>query len=218
MAATKKTFLKFFFELAIVIIGITIAFTLDRWNQERTNDDKLETYLSLLASDLKAQGEGIDGSTRVVSDVLDAYKEMVKGLEENEPIDQLFSDYFNRMQSFSIFKREGANTYSIMLQSGDIQLIQGIVLKSQLLNLETVYNRIQNFESSYLEKRDQMLDPLIVQYFNTSTESFENLNTVNKRQFQNRLYLIMDLLDALLYAYRDASEEIESVINELEDV
>lgn len=217
MASNKKGFLKFFFELAIVIIGITIAFTLDRMNQQRTNKQKVNTYLELLGSDLRAQQKGLEGAESINRDVLSAYQQMLRGLENGEQLDELFKTYFNRMQSFSSFKQEGANTYAIMLQSGDVQLLESITLKSQLLNLETGYERIQAFEDAYLGKRDQLLDPLIIQYFDTADDSFKNLNRLNRRELQSRLYLTSDLLEGLLYAYQSVIEEIGEVLPELPD-
>ena len=213
----RKGVFKLFFEITIVIIGITIAFSLDRWNQRKTNKDKFKTYVGLLISDLEGQKSELEGSLGINKAVLEAYNKMLTGLQGSTPLDELFEDNFSLMQSFSTFVRTGANTYSIMQQSGDVGLIEDIKLKSRLLAIETDYERILSFEASYLEKRDRLLDPYILKFFNTKTGTFNQLNKLNRNEFANTIYLVSDLLDALIFGYENAIKDIELALPDLQE-
>ncbi|MEK6476907.1 DUF6090 family protein [Catalinimonas sp. 4WD22] len=140
-----------FVDLIVVILGISIAFTLNNWNNNRQESKLRKKYLSYLYNDLKKDSlnlayalEGIKKEGRRADSIIVSinWKSQNRGVE----IGSLFSKVGDVSGSFS----PENYTYRAMQQSGNIALLSDS-LQILLGELNDEYENIRKQQETFEE-------------------------------------------------------------------
>ncbi len=144
-------------EILIVIIGITIAFSLNKWAQNKQQESQKQQYLVNLKSELEADKEALENNVeqlRIKMATVDKIIPVLGGDDNNAKmavINGIFS--VSRLSNFS------ANdiTYHTLINSGDLKLLDDFALKTAIQrhysNYEDMmkdYERQENIHKEYL--------------------------------------------------------------------
>ncbi len=132
-------------EIAIVIIGITIAFSLNRWAEYSRNEEKRAQYLTNLIADLDHETEHLQMNI----DSLEAKKQTARfaltylyGRKDGRAA--VAPQIFSLAQDIPYFPNN--NTYTILLNSGDLELFDNFEFRAQL---EAYYSQQTRIEIDY---------------------------------------------------------------------
>ena len=207
-------------EFVLVFLGILIALQVENWNQDR-QDRKLEqVLLSEMLSELKADQEDIEYNTRVQRQLLNSNRVVLGFMKSNLPWHDSLGTHFTRLMGGSIFDFN-ASAYESLKTIG-IDLIRNDKLRQKITKVYTV-------RYTHVKANEEILFKFIFDHLYSALR--ENLHTVipremtvpvsldNLRQnnsFMEDLNMNIFIYSVSLRAYRMASEDIVSLIADIE--
>ena len=190
-------------EIVLVVIGILLALQINGCNQEYVNNKKVKVYLENLVIDLENQLENIDAQItyeinqkNYVESILQSYYSSSK-IE----LDSVFLMSSSKLVGRKTFNRNDP-TYTALLTTGNISLIQEDQLKSELFEyyqkLEQLENMIQFNNTLYV---DQVYKPTILQnsyYYNEKYQMNDKLVSIAKTKISNE-YIELQLINSITH-------------------
>ncbi len=140
---TKTTWKYTLREIIIVIIGITIAFSMNKC-ADNLKDNKLKTqYLTNLKRDIEADKVQLEKNIETIDDKLRVCAEIIPKLNSDKDQDmQLMNNIFTILK-YENFSPKNI-TYKTLINSGDLKLIEDFNLKTA----------IQQHYANYVEMTD----------------------------------------------------------------
>lgn len=140
---TKKTWKYTLREIVIVIIGITIAFSMNKC-ADNLKDNKLKTqYLTNLKSDIEADKIVLKKNVEAINKKLAVCAEIIPVLNSNKTQNmQLLNNIFAIVEYENFSSK--STTYKTLINSGDLKLIDNFELKSAIQEHYANYNELDN--------------------------------------------------------------------------
>jgi len=131
-------------ELMVVVFGILIAFSVDRWNQGRQDRHAEAAYLEALAQDLRADTAALSRLVGMYRDRKEAAQRIQQALEHQSPYPgdgAALAWDINNAGWITSFQPSDI-TYRELLGTGDLGLIRDPELKRQMV---AYYQRVEFF-------------------------------------------------------------------------
>lgn len=143
-------------EIVIVIIGITIAFTLNSWKENRTNKQVQQQYLDHITKDIEEEISNLKHINEEIETKMKLIQQFRPYLSNPKlPRDTMFRKLFDIARMVN-FNPENA-TYLTLVNSGDLQLIDNFKLRRKIEKHYTFhatvlqeYKRLENIHSKYM--------------------------------------------------------------------
>lgn len=203
-------------EIFIVIVGISIAFWLNNWGEERKErtleTEFLKTLRSDLASDSAAFVYQVGQNQRNVKH-LNAFVNILRKKDyANDSISWYTGVFLNR-NNWII----NDNTYEILKSGGKLDIISDFQLRSDI----SIFYRIRTFQTErILDVIQTFTDNQLHKYLTQKTDYFIRNNPdkafVRDTEFQNLLALWMEFSEQKLGLYEEISEDITQLISKLD--
>ncbi|MAD97157.1 MAG: hypothetical protein CMB99_07525 [Flavobacteriaceae bacterium] len=132
-------------EIVLVMLGIVLALQFSNWNQKRTEIKKEIWYLDNIANDMFAQKQDLVSLKKAFTETLEISNQLLRDyidLKDYTKIDSLSVKLNNLMVTYAFPNID--NTYSELLSSGQVQLIENDDLLSEIIDyyLTTEENEI----------------------------------------------------------------------------
>lgn len=130
-------------EILIVIIGISLAFAMNKWGEERSNKAQKEQYLESLRQDIKEDKILLQQNLVEINKKIDACSVIIPVLntidpEKNNKLRGLYS--IAQLTNFT----PKDFTYQALVNSGDLKLIDDLDLKKAIERHYANYKAISN--------------------------------------------------------------------------
>ncbi len=145
-------------ELFIVVLGILIAFELNTWAQNRSNDSLLKDYLISLRSDLAADTLEMTENLNTLRKNMAFQQSLMPHFYRELPGRDTIAASFFKRSIFPHFNAQDA-TVNTLINTGDLKLIKSFELKKALLDhydkYELLYQeneRAESFVRDYVAK------------------------------------------------------------------
>ncbi|WP_299099275.1 DUF6090 family protein [uncultured Winogradskyella sp.] len=144
MAKTTKATWKYTLrEIVIVIIGITIAFSMNKCSDNVKDNNLREEYLINLKSDVEADKIQLEQNIKAITKKINICSKIIPQLNsENEQNMQLMNNIF------AILKYENFSpkniTYKTLINSGDLKLIEDFKLKTAIQQHYSNYDELSD--------------------------------------------------------------------------
>jgi hypothetical protein len=139
-----------FFDLIIVIAGITIAFELDNFKQDNTRRELerfyLESMINDLNQDIKQYQENMD---ELLADKQFVYV-CLKMMEDQQDVTDSIGLAVISIRSIKTFEGQ-RNTYSAIVSSNGLNVISDASLRNLMLEHYRLYAAIERFEDKYFD-------------------------------------------------------------------
>lgn len=134
---------QYFAELLVVIIGITIAFSLERYSENIKKDEKETQYLLALQADLESDISELNEHIDTTRQLISLTGEMFGFIYTNAPVDSFTRRHVTATYSTPYFSGNNG-TYLSMINSGDLNLLSDFELRQALVKYYTIsYNDLQ---------------------------------------------------------------------------
>ena len=203
-------------EILLVMIGILLAFQVDKWNDQRLNRIEELKYYTNLKGDLEQQRYSIRGQIdyngRHLAMFRNALKVSTQGNQSQ--IDTLIATV-PALFEYSDFDQSG-NIYETLVNSGDIKLLENNDIIKGIRGIEWRYQYINRMENIHW---DIILD--YVSHWAATNFDFVNQqpltsDTLYAYEFQNILVLLQRVMEEKEVIYTAAIEEIDRLISEID--
>ena len=199
-------------DLLIVIIGITIAFKLNTWNESITTNLEAKDYIENFYE------ENITNEANLVS----ALEFSVSNKKDIDTLKQILlsKKYTDKRIKFLIASMMGLANYSPSITtmenitaSGEFKLIKDIELRKRIINTYNSYNttlKLENLLSDYVNK---YVTPFFFENVRFSDFSSIHSDFIKEPLFENIVFGYEVLLGQQIKGYQDNLEEIK-LLNE----
>ncbi|MDO1501382.1 DUF6090 family protein [Winogradskyella maritima] len=199
-------------EIIIVIIGITIAFSMNKCAESRSNTKLKEQYLTNLKSDIEADRLQLENNIEAIDKKIKVCEQIIPVLNTNSQ--QGMSLLTN---VFEIVEYENFNskktTYLTLVNSGDLKLIEDFELKTAI---QQHYSNYEEMADDYIRHTSLIQDYLGNYLVNNA--DYDQMNQGNS-PFLDEIKL-KNIVRALLQSFVDkrtaTQEGVKSCDNVLE--
>jgi hypothetical protein len=217
MAQNKLSFKTILLEILIVIIGITIAFWLNNWGEERKERalemEFLKSLRTELATDSAAFVYQVDQNEKNL-ERLNAFINMLRQKDyENDSINRFIGSFMNR-NNWII----NDNTFEVLKSGGKLDIISDFDLRSDI----SAFYRIRTFQTErILDVVQHFMDNQMQVYLTKNTDYFiseqPDRSFLRDAEFQNLLVLWSELNDHKLGLYDQIIVDITQLISKLDE-
>ena len=209
----KKYLLYAIGEILLVMIGISLAFQLDNWNENRIKKNTELSYYKNIRDQI------LEDRNLILSqvDFNNGYRE--KFTYANEIIklnDHIRIDTLGRiareLTQYSDFDRQG-NIYETMVNSGEIKLLKNQDIVNGLRLLEEKYLYINRMENIHYDVMMTYVIPAVFPNVKFSSSEVMKVEELYNYEFENLLLSLLQIMAEKDQVYHEALREIEIITN-----
>lgn len=208
----KKYLLYAIGEILLVMIGITLAFQVDNWNESREKKiAEIRTYENI--------SNQINGDKELIQNQIDfnnyymaqfEYARKIIMTNDRSQMDTL-GVIVGNLTNYSDFDREG-NIYETLVNSGEIQLLRNQRIVDRIRVLEQRYNYINRMESIHYDVMIDYAARSITSVINFASAEVIKPELIFTHEFQNLIFLLVQIMLEKDNTYLSAINEIDGVL------
>lgn len=208
----KKYLLYAIGEILLVMIGITLAFQVDNWNESREKKiAEIRTY-----ENIRNQ---INGDKELIQNQIDynnyymaqfEYARKIIMTNDRSQMDTL-GVIVGNLTNYSDFDREG-NIYETLVNSGEIQLLRNQRIVDRIRVLEQRYNYINRMESIHYDVMIDYAARSITSVINFASAEVIKPELIFTHEFQNLIFLLVQIMREKDNTYLSAINEIDGIL------
>ena len=207
----KRYFLYALGEILLVMIGISLAFRVNNWNDDRVNKDTEIRYYENIRDQIKDDKALILHQVDYNNWYLLQFNYANEILENNDrsKIDTL-GLIVRKLTKYSDFDRQG-NIYETLVNSGQIKLLHNYKIVNTIRTLEEKYlymNRMENIHyDAVMSHVVNALSPIL----NFSNGKVQKPDVLYHYEFQNLVLSLIQIMTEKNKVYQEALHEIEFI-------
>lgn len=198
-------------EILLVMIGISLAFQLNNWNDNRIKKNTEIRYYQNIKEQVKGDKELITAQKNYNNHFMIQFKYANKILQDNDrsKIDTLGLIVRNLTQ-YSDFDRQG-NIYETLVNSGEIKILQNHNIVHNIQYLEEKYIYMNRMENIHYDAMMQHVIIAINPVISFATNEIKKPDAVFTYKFQNLIIMLLQVMEEKDKTYNEAIKEIERV-------
>lgn len=204
-------------EILIVIIGISIAFWLNNWGEERKERALEQEFLKTLKEELSRDSSvfayQVEENQKNVDNIYRFVELLQEKDYEHDSIRWFAGSFMNRNNWLL-----NSNTYEMLKSGGKLDIISDFELRNTLNS----FYRIRIFQSDQtFEINQAFVDDKMFDYLTKKTDymisNSPNLAFVRDTEFQNLLVIWLELVAYKLEVYKEILHDIGILIPKLDE-
>lgn len=202
-------------ELFIVVLGILIAFELNTWAQNRSNDSLLKDYLVSLRSDLAADTLEMTENLNTLRKNMAFQQSLMPHFYRELPGRDTIAASFFKRSIFPHFNAQDA-TVNTLINTGDLKLIKSFELKKALLDHYDKYELLYQEN----ERAESFVRDYVAKYMMTEIDQrtfFQgSANEILKDyKFRNMAFSVYGIIQIQEKRYNEALERARKLMKRL---
>ena len=205
-------------EILIVIIGITIAISMNKCAEDNRNNVLKTQYLESLQSDIESDRLQLQENVTRLKTKLKAIDSIVRYLNIEPEGRSIIGRRLFEVSTLVEFIPKDV-TYSTLINSGDMKLLNDLSLKTSIeehysknyKKLSRDYKRMENIHQKYLA--DYYID-----YINYDDTIEGGLDFQNKKRLGNILYSMQGAIYIKIVVTDESIESCDATLNEITKV
>jgi hypothetical protein len=198
-------------EVLLVMIGISLAFQVDNWNENRLKKDEETSYYQNIRVQIIADKELIQGQMHFNNRYMAQFKYAYAIIEamDRSKIDTL-GLIIRNLTEYSDFDRQG-NIYETMVNSGEIKILRNKKIVNGIRNLEEKYIYINRMENIHYDVGMNHVAAILNPILNFATAEIKKPDQVFNYEFQNILINLLRIMTEKNKVYTEAINQIEAI-------
>lgn len=198
-------------EILLVMIGISLAFQADNWNEDRIKRIAEIRYYENIRAQIDDDKNLIAGLVAYNNLYMSQFKYANEIIETNDlsRMDTLGRIVHN-LTKYSDFDRQG-NIYETMVNSGEIKLLQNYQIINGVRTLEEKYLYINRMENIHYDAIMSHVIFAISPVLKFSDASIQKPDLIFGYEFQNLLISLIQIMEEKDKVYHEALNEIDRV-------
>ncbi len=198
-------------EILLVMIGISLAFQVSNWDDNRIKRKSEIRYYQNIKEQIIDDKELIESQLYFNNNFMPQFKYANEIIEANDrsKMDTL-GVIIRKLTEYSDFDKKG-NIYETMVNSGEVKLLQNFEIVNGIRELEEIYNYVNRMESIHY---DAMMNHAVIAInpvIKYTTGEIKKPDVVFTYQFQNMIVILMQVMEEKDMTYNKALNEIERV-------
>ncbi len=208
----KKYLLYAIGEILLVMIGISLAFQVNNWNDGRIQRNAEIRYYENIRDQIIDDKELIQGQSHYNNRHMAQFTYANEIIETNDrsKMDTL-GVILRNLTNYSDFEGEG-NIYETMVNSGEIKLLQNHNIVEGIREIEERYNYMNRMESIHY---DAMMNHVVIttnSVLKFSDNQIKKPDLIYTYEFQNMILILIQIMEEKNKTYTSALDKIESTI------
>ncbi|MCH9008451.1 hypothetical protein IIA29_10690 [candidate division KSB1 bacterium] len=203
-----------FIELLVVIVGITAAFALNNWQENRKNSQKEALYIQSLIKDIESDIKTLEVSAKLVSDNLRAVKRLDYLIRHKRLTHDSTGHYAQVMFTMAKFTPQNT-TYESLKSTGGFELITPFSLKKQISDLYISYHNITDVEKVFTDFLNQYIIPFFYEHVDFRTLGAMDPRLLRMTKFSNIVVGYLAVADQEKRAYEQSAEKCKTLLTNL---
>ncbi|MEZ4795653.1 MAG: DUF6090 family protein [Flavobacteriaceae bacterium] len=200
-----------FGEILIVIIGITIAFSMNKCAENSKNETQKLQYLTSIKNDIEADKTVLEDNLKAIEEKINVASEILPKLNTNAPDKMsVVGKVFNIVLLDNFTPTD--NTYQALINSGDFKLIDDFKLKT---TIEKHYSTYESIKKDYL-RLENIQKEYVGDYFihNVDYDAFNKgeFGFIDEKLLKNIIMSMRGALDLKLKATQKGIVSCDSLI------
>lgn len=199
-------------EILLVMIGISLAFQLDNWNENRIKKNaEIKYYENIrdqIADDKALVTRQIHFNNRYMAQF--NYANEILETNDRTRMDTLGLIVRNLTQ-YSDFDKKG-NIYETLVNSGEIKLLRNHTIVNSIRELEERYAYMNRMENIHYDAMMKYVIPSINPVLKFSSLDVKKPDQIFTYEFQNMIIMLIKVMEEKDDTYNDAIREIDLVI------
>lgn len=204
-------------EILLVMIGISLAFQVSNWDDNRIRKNAEIRFYENIKEQIIDDKELIAGQRHYNKRHMLQYKyanEIIEASDRSK-LDTL-GIIVRNLTNYSDFDKEG-NIYETMVNSGQIKLLQNHEIVNGIRELEELYNYMNRMENIHYDAMMQhvvlALNPVIA----FATNEIKKPDAVFTYEFQNLVVMLIQIMEEKDEVYTNTLYEIERVLKLIDE-
>jgi len=199
-------------EILLVMIGISLAFQVSNWDDNRINKNAEIRIYENIKEQLVDDQELLQGQLRYDNRFKEQFKYANLIIEANDrsKLDTLGKIVRNLTQ-YSDFDKEG-NIYETMVNSGQIKLLHNHEIVNGIRELEELYNYVNRMENIHYDAMMRHVVVAINPVIAYATNQIKKPDAVFTYEFQNLIIMLIQVMDEKELIYNRSLDEIKRVL------
>ena len=203
-------------EILLVMIGISLAFQLDNWDENRIKKAAEIRFYENIKEQIIDDKELIEGQVEYNNYYMRQFKyaNQLIGANDRNKLDTLGVIVRNLTQ-YSDFDKKG-NIYETLVNSGEIKILQNHTIVNSIRELEEIYNYINRMESIHYDAMIKHVVLAINPVISFSTSEIKKPEAIFNYEFQNLVVMLLQIMEEKDKTYKKALQEIANVYKLIE--
>ena len=204
-------------EILLVMIGISLAFQVSNWDDNRIKKNAEIRFYENIKEQIIDDKELIAGQRHYNNRHMVQYKYANEIIEANDrsKLDTL-GIIVRNLTNYSDFDKEG-NIYETMVNSGQIKLLQNHEIVNGIRELEELYNYMNRMENIHYDAMMQHLVVALNPVIAFATNEIKKPDAVFTYEFQNLVVMLMQVMEEKDEVYTNTLYEIERVLKLIDE-
>lgn len=200
-------------EILLVMIGISLAFQLDNWNDNRIKrKNEIKYYKNIKSQIIDDQGI-LQGQFNYNNSYLSQFKYASEIIELNDRSKKdTLGIIVRNITLYSDFDKEG-NIYGSMVNSGELSLLSNLEIINKIRLLEEKYNYINRMENIHYDAVMKYAAPSMISTIKLTTNEIMKPEMVYSFEFQNLFLTLAQIMEEKKGTYTSTIEQIEVTID-----
>lgn len=204
-------------EILLVMIGISLAFQLDNWNDNRIKRNNEIKYYQNIKSQIKEDKEYIQGQFYYNEYYLSQFKYANEIIELNDrSIKDTLGIIIRNITLYSDFDNQG-NIYGSMVNSGEMSLLSNFEIINKIRLLEEKYNYINRMENIHYDAVMKYAAPSMISTIKLTTNEIMKPELVYSFEFQNLILTLIQIMEEKTHTYTGTIEQIDQTIGLIDE-
>jgi hypothetical protein len=198
-------------EIFLVVVGISLAFQLENWNDTRIERNNERSYYKNLKDQISDDKRKIESQITFNDNYRKQFRYANIIIEENDlsKVDTL-GFLIRNLTQYSDFDRQG-NIYETMVNSGEVKLLKNVDIVNGIRELEEKYLYINRIENIHYDAMMKYVIPTLTPNLKFSNAEIKKTKPFYSFEFQNLIISLLGVMDEKDRVYNSTIEEINII-------
>jgi len=198
-------------EILLVMIGISLAFQVNNWNDNRIKGNAEIRYYENIREQIADDKQQILFLVDFNKNYAEQFRYASELIEtDNREQTDSMGLIVRKLMQYSDFDRQG-NIYETMINSGQIRLLQNHEIINSIRTLEEKYLYINRMENIHYDAMMTHVIPSINPMLKFTDATIQKSESLFNYQFQNLIISLLQVMKEKDKVYNEALHEIEVI-------
>ena len=202
-------------DLFIVVLGITIAFKLNTWNETRRSKEKAKNYIESFIGENSKNEENLVSALEFSTANLTRIDTLKFLLLSKQYSDSRIQTLTTNMMALANYN-PSVTTMENIKASGDFEILQDVELRKGIINTYNAYETTAKLEVMLMDYVNEYVTPYFIKGVRFSDGSEIKNDFITDPFFENIVFGYSTLLQQQIIAYGDNLELIRELGKALE--